>query len=291
MTVPALLLALAATLCWSTTWVLMKAGVDRMDRTTLGFLRPWMGLLFIVPYAWATNGFVFGSPSLVWIGLGSGFLNAFLGVALFYFALSQGSMHQTNILAGTNPFWGALSAILILNEPARGSTFIAAGLIVAGTYFLARRSRGDSSKAHRLLPTLAALGAGVLWGFTVAVPSKYCIMNGMSPIAYQLLFTATGAIGWTLVAMPRLVRRTLAISRKGVWIALVSAFTGFFVGWVFWLRAMRQVDASALAPLNGLTLFFAVLLGALFFKQRITLRIALGGALMLAGVTVISLFG
>ncbi len=58
-------LAVCATLCWSSTWVMMKAGVDRMDRTAFGLLRTVFGLLFIVPFALITGGFTFGSVHLV----------------------------------------------------------------------------------------------------------------------------------------------------------------------------------------------------------------------------------
>jgi drug/metabolite transporter (DMT)-like permease len=73
-------------------------------------------------------------------------------------------------------------------------------------------------------------------------------------------------------------------------ISLISAFTGFFLGWILWLLAMRITDASIMAPLNGLTMFFSVLLGAIFFREPVTRRITIGGTLMLAGVTVIGLF-
>jgi len=273
-----LALALGATISWSSTWVLMRAGIKEMDRTAFGLLRPWFGLLFIIPFAWATQGFQFGSPLLILIALASGFLNAYVGVAFFYYALTHGSMHESNILAGTNPFWAALSAIVVLGEPARWEALIAALLIVAGTYFLAQRGPNDK-RAHGIAPTLAALGAGILWGFTVAVPSKYCLTQGMSPIGYQLVFTVSGALAWTVAAMPKLMRKQLTFSRKGVWIAFASAFSGLFLGWVLWLVAMRSAPACALAPLNGLTLLFAVLLGAAIFRERLTARIILGGAL------------
>jgi len=283
------LLALGATLCWSSTWILMKAGVNEMDRTAFGVLRPWIGLLFLLPLAGILGGFTFGSPRLVLVALSSGFLNAYAGVGLFYYALSKGSLHKTNILSGTGPFWGAVSAILVLSEPARWEALVAAILIVGGTYFLARR-QPEEVHNEGARPTLAALAAGVLFGFTAAVPSKYCLSQGMSQMAYQLVFMLSAGIAWSLAALPKLLRRQLAFTRKGIGIAWASAFTGLFAGWVLWLLAIERTDASVLAPFNGLTMLFAVLLGALFFRERITRRILIGGLLMLAGVTLVSVF-
>ena len=63
-----------------------------------------------------------------------------------------------------------------------------------------------------------------------------------------------------------------------------------FAGWLFWLLALQRASASALSPLISLTLLFAVILGAIFLRQRITLRIAVGGTLVVAGVLLVSLF-
>jgi len=285
----AILLAVGATLNWAVTWLLMKVGVDRMSWVGFGFLRPWMGLPFILLFAWATDGFVFGSPLLVLVGLGSGVLNAVFGTSLFYYAHSHGTLHETNILANTSPFWGVVSAILFLGEPARLVTFGAGVLVIAGTIFLVRNRSGERERRN-LRASLAALGAGVLWGFSIAVPTKFCMDGGMSPIAYQLLFTCSAGGGWSVVAAPSLWRRRLRFDRRSLWIAFVSAFTGLFAGWVLWLVALQRIDASALSPLNSLTLLFAVILGVVVLRERITRRIVIGGALIAAGVTLVSLF-
>jgi len=285
----AILLAVGATLNWAVTWLLMKVGVDRMSWVGFGFLRPWMGLPFILLFAWATGGFVFGSPLLVLVGLGSGLLNAVFGTSLFYYAHSHGTLHETNILANTSPFWGVVSAIVVLGEPARLVTFGAGVLVIAGTTFLVR-SRKEAGDRRHLPALLAALGAGVLWGFSTAVPTKFCMDSGMSPIAYQLLFTCSAAVGWSVVAAPSIWRRRLRFDRRSLWIAFASAFTGLFAGWVLWLVALQRIDASQLSPLNGLTLLFAVILGGVVLRERITRRIVIGGALIAAGVTLVSLF-
>ena len=102
------------------------------------------------------------------------------------------------------------------------------------------------------------------------------------------MFTATGLICWMIVAFPGWFRGRLKFTRKGLLIALVAGVTGFFLGWVFWLEALKRVDASVLSPLYGLTMLFAVLLGALTLREPITRRVAIGGVLILAGVTLVT---
>jgi len=281
------LLVVGATLCWGTTWLLMRMGVGRMNWIGFGLLRPWIGLPFIAAYAWATDGFAFGSGDLVLVGLAGGALNAFIGTALFYYAHSHGSLHETNILANTGPFWGVVSAIVMLGERARWITLGAGALVIAGTFFLVR-SREERSGRHNRLALLAAAAAGIVWGFSTAVPTKYCMDGGMSPIAFQFLFTSSAIVCWTVAALPSLIRRRMRFKRKDLWIAFLSSFLGIFLGWVLWLSALQRADASLLSPLSGLTLFFAVIFGAVFLRERITRRVLIGGTLVVAGVTLVS---
>lgn len=290
MTLAAAGLAVGATLMWGLTMLLMKLGVDRSSWMVFGFLRPWMGLPFIAAYAGFTGGLEFGSPSLIWIGLAGGFVNAVVGTALFYIALSKGSLHETNILANTSPFWGVVGAIAVLHEPARWVTLLAGLLVIAGTVFLVGR-RKTAHEAHQVPALIAALVTGILWGITTTVPTKLCIDGGMSPVAYQLLFTISAAVGWSAVVVPRLLRGRVRIVRRDLGFAFLSSFFGLFVGWVLWLAALAHADASLLAPLNGLALLFATGLGVIVLRERLTVRILVGGAFTIAGVTLVSAFG
>lgn len=283
------LLVVGTTLAWALTWLLMRMGVGRMHWIDFGFLRPLISLPLIALYAWITNGFAFGGIDLILVGLAGGVLNAFLGTALFYYAHTHGSLHETNILANTGPFWGVVSAILVLGEPARWVTFAAGGLVIAGTVLLVR-GRSAHAKPNHLPALLAATVAGILWGFTGAVPTKFCMAGGMSPIAYQFLFTLSAVVAWSVAIAPRFARREVRVERRHLWVVAVSSVLGIVVGWVLWLAAIQRTDASLLAPLSGLTMLFAVGLGVIFLRERVTAKILTGGGLVIAGVTLVSVF-
>jgi len=282
-------LVVAATFAWAVTWILMRMGVGRMHWIDFGFLRPLVSLPLVALYAWVTDGFVFGGTELILVGLAGGVLNAFVGTALFYYAHTHGAMHETNILANTGPFWGVVSAIAVLGEPARWATFGAGVLVIAGTILLVR-GRPSKDAARHLPALLAATAAGVIWGFSSAVPTKFCMAGGMSPIAYQFLFTVAAVATWSLSIAPRAIRRKVRVGRQHLWVVVVSSVLGIVVGWVLWLAAIQRTDASLLSPLSGLTLLFAVVLGVVFFRERVTPKILAGGGLVIAGVTLVSVF-
>ncbi len=289
MGIAAILLTLGAALSWALTSVLMKLGLQRMSKVGFAAIRPWMGLLFIVPYAFLTKGFQFGSPRLILVAIAGSLINAFLGTALFYYAISTGPLHRASILSNTSPFWGVVSAVIVLGEPPSPVSFVAAGSVILGAYLMFDR-KGDPAD-RRILPIIAALGAGALWGFASAVPTKYCLEGGMSPIAYQLLFAGSAGIWWGLAVLPGLIKRRITVTRSGVSIALLSAFFGYFAGWVLWLTALRGAPASLLSPISGTSVLFTVLMSVLFLGERLTVRTAIGGLFVFAAVILVSLFG
>jgi len=285
----AILLTLGSGLSWAITSVLMKVGLQRMSRVGFAAIRPWMGLIFIIPYAVLTKGLQFGSARLILVATAGSLLNAFLGTALFYYAISTGPLHRASILSNTNPFWAVVSAVVVLGEPARPVSFFAAVLVILGAYLMFER-KGDPSD-RRILPILAALGAGALWGFASAVPTKYCLEGGMSPIAYQLLFAGSAGIWWGFAALPGLIKRRIVFTRSGLSIALFSAFFGYFAGWILWLTALRSAPASLLSPISGTSVLFTVLMSVVFLRERLTVRTAIGGMFVFAAVILVSLFG
>lgn len=286
----AILMTLGASFSWALTSVLMKIGVTSMTRIGFAAIRPWFGLLFVLPYAYLAATLDFGSAHLVAIAIGGSLLNAVLGTALFYYAITHAPLHQASILSNTGPFWGVLSSVLVLGEPARPVAFISALLIVGGTYFLIERRQAGGKHPH-VLPLLAALGAGMLWGFASAVPAKYCLDNGMNPMAYHLLFTSGAGVLWGLAILPKLISRTVTFTKKGMLVALVSSFFGYFVGWILWLNALDLAPASLVSPIGGTSVLFTVLLSVLFLRERPTRRALVGGLLVFAGVLLVSILG
>ncbi len=287
----AIFFAVGAAFCWALTWLMMKLGADRMPWLGFGLLRPWIALPFIVPYALWTDGIQVGSLDLVLIAMIAGTINVYLGNVLFFYAVARGSLHTSTLLSNTGPFWGVVSSILILAEPVRWFTFAAGTLVFAGAYFLVRPARKVRGERHDLLARLAALGTGVLWGSSAAVPTKYCLSRGIDPVDYQVLFLCGAALAWTIAAGPTLVRRSIRFTSRGVLYAAGSSLLGLFVGWVLWLTALERVDASLLSPLWGLAPLLTVVLSVVFLGERVAARALLGGALVLSGVTLVSVMG
>ena len=272
----AILLALTAALSWALTQTIAKIGLQRLDLVSYLFIRPLFALLFILPYGLFTSGFHFPSPELVGIAIFGGFTDAFAGTALYMFAIKKSSAHKAASLANTAPFWGVVTAVLLLGERPKLITFIAAILVALGAYFLVTRKGANS----------------VLWGFAETVPAKYCLTHGMTPITYQLILVSTAAVSWGSVAGLRSKNHQLQYPWRGLRIALFTSFTGFFLGWILWLSGLKLALASQLAPIRGgaMTLF-AFILSILLIHERPSKHSFIGMLLILCGVFIVSILG
>jgi len=282
-------LGLGAGLAWAVAQVLMKVGLASMSRPWFAFLRTLLALVFVLPYGLLSGGFAFGSVGVVGIAVVGGTLNAFAGTALFYYAIRRSPVHVAVSLTGSGPFWGVLTASLFLGEALSARTIGAALAVVCGASLLVS-PRGASSEERRPLALLAALATAVLWGFTTAVPAKYCLSAGMTPITYQLVMVVSAGACWGVWALRATLRSDHRFTARGVWAAAASSFTGFFLGWILWLSALKVAPASLVSPLSGSTTLFAFFLGVALFRERPTWRAVAGALLVVGGVLLVSAF-
>ena len=60
------------------------------------------------------------------------------------------------------------------------------------------------------------------------------------------------------------------------------------LSWLCYYRALQTGPASRVAPIDKLSVVFVIVLAWLFLGEPMTLRVALGGALIVAGVLLLA---
>jgi transporter family protein len=73
------------------------------------------------------------------------------------------------------------------------------------------------------------------------------------------------------------------------WIFLVAAGIVTAVSSLLTFRALKDGDASQVNPLERVSLVFAVILAAIFLKEKLTWQVIVGAVLMTAGALFIAL--
>ncbi len=69
---------------------------------------------------------------------------------------------------------------------------------------------------------------------------------------------------------------------------LVASGVATGLSWLFYYRALQMAPASLVAPIDKLSVVFAIFLAIVFLGEAFTLKLAVGGTLIVLGVLVLA---
>jgi transporter family protein len=79
--------------------------------------------------------------------------------------------------------------------------------------------------------------------------------------------------------------QTLRLQSLG-FLVLSGVATG--LSWLLYYRALQMAPASLVAPIDKLSVAFAIVLGVVFLGEAFTLKLAIGGSLVVVGALVLA---
>lgn len=271
------LLLLAAV--WGASFLFMRIASPEFGALSLALLRVGGASLFLLPLLWLRQG----RQPLLGPQPGAMLLVAFMNSALPFALYAYAALHLpaglSSILNATVPMWGALVAWIWLGE---GLTrWRALGLLMGfvGVAWLVQAKTGLNLNAS-LWAVLACLLATLNYAVG-AVATKRWLGSAVTPlgVAASTQFASTlWLLPFGLWAWPdTLPSATAWLNLAG----LALLCTG--VAYILYFRLMARVGPTQAVTVTFLIPVFAVLWGALFLGEALTLAMAGGGALILAG--------
>ena len=118
---------------------------------------------------------------------------------------------------------------------------------------------------------------------------RHSAVDASPAIVGAIRVPASAVVLGGIVAMRRdSIIRTRAIQRSSMLVLAVAGVVGTGVGSLLFIYAIQEVGAGRTAVLSALSPLFAVPLGAIFLGESITRWVALGTALAVAGIILIS---
>ena len=197
------------------------------------------------------------------------------------------------IARGFGPGLVPILAVFALGETVAVPGWVGIGAIVVGIYTM--------SWLRELRPGTAGAGftaskSGIIYALLTGVCiALYTLVDKqgvayVSPFLYLYLTTCGVAVGM----MPYITRNygvTAVVQewRGGAW-PIMAASALLFVAYGLVLTAMRVADVSYVAPAREVGLLFALALGAIVLKERVTGGRVIGAALIVAGLIIITVF-
>ncbi|OIR15401.1 EamA-like transporter family protein [mine drainage metagenome] len=133
---------------------------------------------------------------------------------------------------------------------------------------------------------LFALGSAFFAGLT-AIFGKLGVEGINSNLATFIRTVVILTMTFAIVSFQgewRFPQRTMEM-RPIVFLVLSAIATG--LSWLFYYRALQMAPASMVAPVDKLSVVFAIVLGVLFLGEAVTPKLIIGGTLVVAGTLVL----
>jgi drug/metabolite transporter (DMT)-like permease len=280
----AVLQALFVTLLWSTSWVLIKIGLQDIPALTFAGLRYSLAFVSLLPFLLLSirhrpSRPVEPSPSLsAWAQL--------LLLGILYYTITQGAQFvglaylpavTVSLVLNFSPVAVALLAIGLLGERPTFRQWLGVGLSVAGTvlYFF-----------PVVLPAGAVFGlsvmvAGMLANALSTILGRSINRSGVfSPLTVTI--TSMGIGAFLLLAVALFIEGPPQINPLGwgmiAWLALVNTALAF----TLWNQTLRTLPAVESSVINNTMLVQIAVLAWLFLGENLTWRELTG--LVIAGL-------
>ncbi len=285
------LLAAGSAFFAGVTAVLAKCGIRKTDSDLATALRTGVVLIF----SWLMV-FVVGSEntlgqisgrSLLFLAL-SGFATGASWLCYFK-ALSLGDVNKVAPIDKSSTVLTVLIAILCFGETGHLPLKLAGtALLAAGIFLMVEKQPSARTAGGRGWLVYAAGSA--LFAALTSILAKIGISGVESNLGTALRTVVVLGMAW-LVVFARGKQKLLAglDRREGCFILLSGLATG--ASWLCYYGAIQGGVVSVVVPIDKMSILVTVAFSALFLKESVSRRAALGLALMAAGTLIMAVFG
>jgi drug/metabolite transporter (DMT)-like permease len=282
--------ALFVTFLWSTSWVLIKIGLDDIPALVFAGMRYSLAFLILLLYALQRRNIRHELTSLsrrdwLWFIL-LGFIFYTVTQGAQFLALSYLPAVTLSLLLNFSAVVVALMGILWLAEYPRRVQWIGIGVFLSGVivYF-----HPVNIPAREVVGLLIAV-VGTLANATGGIIGRYVNRQATVPVLLiTLISMGTGSLvllvaGFTLQGLPTMDATSWLIV---IWLAVVNTAFAF----TLWNHTLRTLSAVESSIINNTMLVQIALLAWIFLGERLSVQEVVGLVLAAVGILVVQVGG
>jgi drug/metabolite transporter (DMT)-like permease len=290
------LAALAAALCWAGGFVALRGIAGSFPSLQLNAIRLWAPAV-MMPAGMFAFGLHGEFLKLEWHNFaamaGSVVLGIGLGDTLLFGIMRLIGVTRSYTIGATAPMFGLVYAAVLLGEDFAPLAVFGTGIIIAGGILVTvHRASGDgdsitSGRAY-WRAVVIAVGIAMMWGLDFTL-LKIGI-GDLPPVVANSFRMPAAALAIGLVAWKsagRIIPRAMTHRDRAV--AVLSGAVGLGAGSMFFLTAIQTLGAGRAGAIGAVSPVFAMMLAAVFLRERPGWLTVVGTFLAVAGVTVLSL--
>lgn len=245
-------------------------------RTIVVLAMAWMMVLVVGSYDTITD---LSDRTLIFLilsGLATG------ASWLCYFkALQLGDVNKVTPIDKSSTVLTILLAFLLLGEPFSAASALGMLLILAGTMLMIEPKETDSMGQTGWVWLIPAILSAVFAALT-SILGKVGIEGVESNLGTAIRTTVVLVMAWSIVLMQGNLGKIKAVGRRN-WLFLTLSGMSTGASWLCFYRALQEGPASAVVPIDKLSILFTVIFAVVVLKERMSRRSWAGLAILVAG--------
>ena len=275
-----ILSVLGALIIWSSSFVAIKIAYETFPPITLGAARfvvaaLILGALTLLP----ANRKKLEKKDIIPVAV-SGLMGITLYAVLQNIAMQWTSASNATLIIASYPIITVLLETLIYKTKLNPFKIVGIVIAIAGVFVLSY-IKPEERQHNELLGIIMLIVAGVAWAFYNFLTKK--VVNNYPSITLLFYQTLFGAI----FMLP------LSLFERGAWMApttmslLMMLFLGVFcsvLAYLLYNFGLKALSPSAIISMLNLVPIFGVMFSFLLLGEAITLRMVIGGAIIILGV-------
>lgn len=277
---------LTATAIWGGMYVVSKIVLDVIPPFTLLGLRLAIAVvLMAAANAALGGGWPRGRAAIRLLAVGM--LGFGLSVGMQFVGTRLSTAANGALVTSASPAFIVLFAYFLLSEPITRQRLLALALATLGAVIVALGNAGGATPSATLSGNLALVVAAVTWALYSVLVKQAAANHAVLAVS---LYAIAGGLLVTLIVAPfELAAIPLGrIALDVVWGVLYLGIASTALAMYLWNKSLALLDASVASLLFFAQPVVGALLGRVFLREPLGPAFYIGGALILAGVGLVS---
>jgi drug/metabolite transporter (DMT)-like permease len=271
---------------WGTTWIASREGVKHMPALQLAAIRQFIGgLAYVIFFTFKGRAFPRGKEWITILILT--LLNFILSNTLSTWGLKYISAGLGSIIGATFPLW--LVIIILVRSRTSLPRRAILGFILgfAGICVIFYPHLDDFFQSGFKFGIFLSIAASISWAFgTLYTKQKASDFNPYFSLGLQM---AISGIILYIVSWSSGISMPINEIPRASWIAIIYlVIFSSILTFVAYLYALQHLPASRVSIYAYINPIVAVLIGSLFFGEKFTLYMGIGGIITLFGVYLVN---
>jgi drug/metabolite transporter (DMT)-like permease len=280
----ALLLTLTTIALWALNIPVVKIGLEGWSPMAFSFIRFGAGAIIYIAYVLWREGSLRVRRKDIPLFVIGGAIGIAINQYAFMYALEKTTASTVTLVFATTPLWAALLARALGWEFVK-PWFWPAIVISAAGVLLVLIGTGAELSFDSATGILLAFGAPITWGmYSVLVRP---LLRDYSAMHVSAMMMIIGAPLIGIIGLPQALAMDWSQMITSSWVALIYALVGSLIfANLFWFVAIHRAGSSRAVALMPLQPFLGVLFSALLLSEKIDWKQAVGGVIIIIGVTI-----